>query len=87
MVIKMKMTDKIFLYNISTVFFAIMTLVSLGGFSQGVSAVNVVINTAFFGLLCRKCYNAEAKLRKTLKARRRTVKLNVYSYKTHKKAA
>ena len=67
----MKIRSKISLYNLLTVIFAILTVVSLGAYGSEISAFRVFVNTAMFSLLTYNCFMRENELREELKNRKR----------------
>lgn len=84
----MKASFKIFLYNIFTVFFALMTLVSLGGLNNGVALLPALINVCFFALLCQLSFTKEAQLKAGLKhSKKKATRLVAYKHTKTKTAA
>ncbi len=83
------MKKKIALYNILTTVFALLTLVSFGGFTSGGSIINTIINVALFSILTKKCYDNENKLRKILRNKlvraRKRKHIYLENYKRNKK--
>ena len=69
MVNDMTIQNKIMIYNMATVIFAILTVVSVGSLGS-LPVYNVVVNVLLFGLLTKNCYEKENHLRKVLKMRR-----------------
>ena len=74
----MKKQTKIYILNLATVIFALLTVISIGGIGS-VPAYTVMVNTALFGLLTYTCHTKEMALRRQLRSRRKKVKLSVYS--------
>ncbi len=64
------MKNRIKLYNILTIVFALLTFASLGGVVYGLNIINVITNTLVFSYLTANCYKNENKLRKILKNRK-----------------
>lgn len=86
MVNDMKKQTKIYLFNMATVIFALLTVVSLGAWGT-LPVYNVAVNTAFFGLLTYTCAEKETVLRKSLRKRSKKPQLEVYSQKSAYPAA
>ncbi len=76
----MKIQSKIYLYNFLTVFFALLTFVSLGSLGD-MPLYSVLVNVALFSMLTRQCYMAENKLRRILRKRRKARKVQLSIYK------
>ncbi len=82
----MKKTTKIYLYNLATVFFALATLMSIGGWGR-LPAQTVLTNIALFATLTYNCSKAEDNLRKSLKRKHKKPRLTVHRGKTMRPAA
>lgn len=59
----MKTAVRIFMYNMLTVIFALLTIVSLGSAGGEVSFLTAAGNSAVFGLLTYYCRRSENRLR------------------------
>ena len=80
----MKIRSKINLYNLLTVVFSILTVVSLGAYGSEIPALRVFVNTFLFSLLTYTCFVKENELRADLKNRRRMAKHHKESLSVYK---
>ncbi len=83
----MKIQSKVYLYNFFTVVFALLTVVSIGSIGTN-PLYTVFVNVMLFGVLTNICYNKENQLRRIIRNRRRSkkVQLSVYRGTGHKTA-
>ena len=83
----MKKQTSIYILNIATVIFAILTVVSVGSFGS-MPLYTSVVNTALFSLLTYNCHTKEMALRRQMKKRRhKKPQLSVYTGKAVRRAA
>ncbi len=82
----MKKQTLISIYNIATVIFALLTLVSLGS-AASMPLYTVVTNTMLFGLLTMRMAEKEAQLKKELRRKHHKPALSVYSHKPARRVA
>lgn len=76
----MKIQSKVYLYNFFTVVFALLTVVSISSIGTN-PLYTVFVNVMLFGVLTSICYNKENQLRRIIRNRRRSKKVQLSVYR------
>ena len=76
----MKIQSKVYLYNFFTVVFALLTVVSISSIGTN-PLYTVIVNVMLFGVLTNICYNKENQLRRIIRNRRRSKKVQLSVYR------
>ena len=76
----MKIQSKVYLYNFFTVVFALLTVVSISSIGTN-PFYTVFVNVMLFGVLTNICYNKENQLRRIIRNRRRSKKVQLSVYR------